>query len=124
MKLLKNFYAKDKNRYFHFIWHLFVLAGSAKRSGCARPAIQRRAQPGGTPAWCCPSPARSPRRGLSSLVGLFHNGLGDNFQTIAAHCEAFKSEHVQAFTLVINPNPDLIAFIPEGQREDFVRQLT
>jgi len=52
------------------------------------------------------------------------HGLGDNFQTIASNCEAFKSEHVQAFTLVINPNPDLVAFIPEDGRETFVRELT
>lgn len=52
------------------------------------------------------------------------HGLGGNFQTIASSCEAFKSEHVQAFTLVINPNPDLVAFISETNREAFVRELT
>ncbi len=52
------------------------------------------------------------------------HGLGDNFQTIAANCEAFKSPHVQAFTLVINPNPDLVELIPDDQREQFVRDLT
>lgn len=52
------------------------------------------------------------------------HGLGGNFQTIAAHCETWKSDHVQAFTLVINPNPDLIAFISEEQREQFTRELT
>lgn len=51
-------------------------------------------------------------------------GLGGNFQTIAANCEEFKSEHVQAFTFVINPNPDLVAFIPEVRRKQFVQELT
>lgn len=51
-------------------------------------------------------------------------GLGGNFQTIAANCEQWKSDHVQAFTLVINPNPDLIGFVPEEQREQFTRELT
>ncbi len=51
-------------------------------------------------------------------------GLGGNFQTIAANCEEYKSEHVQAFTWVINPNPDLMAFVPENKRQQFVRELT
>jgi hypothetical protein len=52
------------------------------------------------------------------------HGLGKNFQTVAANCEAFKSDHVQAFTFVINPNPDLIRFVPEKRREAFVKELT
>src|SRR5258708_19600952 len=51
-------------------------------------------------------------------------GLGHNFQTIAARCDELKSAHVQAFTWVINPNPDLVALLPEHQREAFVRELT
>jgi hypothetical protein len=51
-------------------------------------------------------------------------GLGHNFQTIAARCDELKSAHVQAFTWVINPNPDLMALLPEHQREAFVRELT
>ncbi len=61
------------------------------------------------------------RRGLERWVD---RGLGSNFQTIATNCEEFKSEHVQAFTWVINPNPDLMAFVPEKKREQFVRELT
>src|SRR5579864_8521540 len=52
------------------------------------------------------------------------HGLGDNFQTIAANCEAIKSKHVQAFTLVINPNPDLVALVADDRRVAFVRELT
>jgi hypothetical protein len=61
------------------------------------------------------------RRGLERWVDY---GLGSNFQTIAANCEDFKSEHVQAFTWVINPNPDLMAFVAEKKREQFIRELT
>ncbi|MHB8624622.1 MAG: hypothetical protein ACYDBJ_10690 [Aggregatilineales bacterium] len=52
------------------------------------------------------------------------HGLGDNFQTIATNCDAAKSDYVQAFTFVINPNPDLIALIPEDRRASFVEELT
>jgi hypothetical protein len=52
------------------------------------------------------------------------HGLGSTFQAIASQCEAWKSEHVQAFTWVINPNPDLMALIPVGEREAVVRDLT
>lgn len=53
-----------------------------------------------------------------------NHGLGSNFQAVAATCDALKSEHVQAFTFVINPNPDLIQFVPEERREVFVKHLT
>ena len=53
-----------------------------------------------------------------------NHGLGSNFQAVAATCDALKSEHVQAFTFVINPNPDLIQFVPEERREVFVKCLT
>jgi hypothetical protein len=52
------------------------------------------------------------------------HGLGDNFQTIAANCDATKSDHVQAFTVVITPNPDLMALVPEDRRVAFVQELT
>ncbi|MHB8628398.1 MAG: hypothetical protein ACYDBJ_15215 [Aggregatilineales bacterium] len=52
------------------------------------------------------------------------HGLGHNVQTIAANCDTAKSNYVQAFTFVINPNPDLIAFIPEDRRVNFVKELT
>jgi len=51
-------------------------------------------------------------------------GLGRNFQSVAASCDALKSEHVQAFLFVINPNPDLIRFVPDERREVFVKDLT
>ncbi len=51
-------------------------------------------------------------------------GLGGDFQTIAANCDRLKSDHVQAFCWVMNPNPDLVAMMPEKQREAFARELT
>ena len=53
-----------------------------------------------------------------------NHGLGNNFQAVAATCDLLKSEHVQAFTFVINPNPDVIQFVPAERREMFVKALT
>ena len=52
------------------------------------------------------------------------HGLGRSVHTIAQACEAMNSEHVLLFSLVVNPNPDLIALIPPPEREAFVRELT
>lgn len=51
-------------------------------------------------------------------------GMGHTVTQIARHCEAYQSEHVLLFSLVINPNPDLIEMVPHNQREQFVRHLT
>lgn len=51
-------------------------------------------------------------------------GMGHTVAQIARHCEDYQSEHVLLFSLVINPNPDLIAMIPPDGREAFVRTLT
>lgn len=52
------------------------------------------------------------------------HGLGRTVGEIADTCEQYRSEHVLAFTLVMNPNPDLIALVPEKRRARFVRELT
>jgi hypothetical protein len=52
------------------------------------------------------------------------HGLGSTVGEIADTCEQYRSEHVLAFTLVVNPNPDLIAMVPEKRRARFVRELT
>lgn len=52
------------------------------------------------------------------------HGMGCSVADIAKSCAAYQSEHVLMFSLVINPNVDLIAMIPHDQREPFVRQLT
>lgn len=52
------------------------------------------------------------------------HGLGSSVKDIAARCDALKSQHVLAFTLVFNANPDLMAMVPVAQREAFVKELT
>jgi len=51
-------------------------------------------------------------------------GMGGSVAEIADRCEAYGSEHVLMFSVVINPNVDLIRMIPPEHRELFVRQLT
>jgi hypothetical protein len=52
------------------------------------------------------------------------HGLGCTVGEIADTCEQYRSEHVLAFTVVLNPNPDLIVMVPEKRRARFVRELT
>lgn len=52
------------------------------------------------------------------------HGLGGSVREIAARCEDYKSDHVLAFTLVFNANPELLAMVPLAQREAFVKNLT
>jgi hypothetical protein len=51
-------------------------------------------------------------------------GMGGSVAEIADRCEAYRSEHVLVFSVVINPNTDLIRMVPPERREQFVRQLT
>src|SRR5512145_2144202 len=51
-------------------------------------------------------------------------GMGRTVAQIARRCEAYQSDHVLLFSLVINPNPNLIEMIPPDRREEFVRYLT
>ena len=52
------------------------------------------------------------------------HGLGRTVGEIADSCERYRSEHVLAFTVVVNPNPDLVMMVPEKRRARFVRELT
>jgi len=52
------------------------------------------------------------------------HGMGGSVSEIARRCDDLRSQHVLAFSLVINPNPQLVAMIPAEQRERFVRELT
>ncbi len=52
------------------------------------------------------------------------HGLGSTVGEIADTCEQYRSDHVLAFTLVFNVNPDLIVMVPEKRRARFVRELT
>jgi len=51
-------------------------------------------------------------------------GMGGSVAEIANRCDAYQSDHVLLFSLVINPNVDLIRMVPLEKREQFVRQLT
>ncbi|MBX3063304.1 MAG: hypothetical protein KF726_10035 [Anaerolineae bacterium] len=51
-------------------------------------------------------------------------GLGRSIKDIARHCNTFKSKHVLAWTLVINPNPELVQMVEADRREQFVHDLT
>lgn len=53
-----------------------------------------------------------------------NRGMGQSASEIAERCEAYQSEHVLLFSLVINPNVDLIRMVPPENREQFVKQLT
>jgi hypothetical protein len=52
------------------------------------------------------------------------HGMGGSVAEIAQHCDDLKSEHVLTFSLVCNPNPDLISMVAPEDREQFVRELT
>ncbi len=52
------------------------------------------------------------------------HGMGGSVADIAQHCDDLKSEHVLTFSLVFNPNPDLIGMVAPDEREQFVRELT
>jgi hypothetical protein len=51
-------------------------------------------------------------------------GLGHALQEVAQRCEAYKGDHVLAWTLVLNVNPELMHMVPLDQREQFVCALT
>jgi hypothetical protein len=51
-------------------------------------------------------------------------GMGGSVAELARRCNDLRSDHVLMFSLVINPNPQLIAMVPVEQRETFVRELT
>ncbi len=53
-----------------------------------------------------------------------NHGMGQSATEITELCKAYQSEHVLLFSLVINPNVDLIRMVPPENREQFVKQLT
>jgi hypothetical protein len=52
------------------------------------------------------------------------HGMGGSVGEIVQRCNDLKSEHVLTFSLVCNPNPDLVAMVAPEDREQFVRELT
>ena len=61
---------------------------------------------------------------VSGVERWVDHGMGRSVTQIADTCEGYQSDHVLLFSLVVNPNPDLIRMIPHEEREAFVRQLT
>jgi hypothetical protein len=53
-----------------------------------------------------------------------NRGMGKFASEVADRCDAYQSEHVLLFSLVANPNPDLIQMVSPEDREQFVRRLT
>lgn len=52
------------------------------------------------------------------------HGMGGSVGEIIQRCDDLKSDHVLAFSLVMNPNPDLMALVAPEERERFVGELT
>jgi hypothetical protein len=66
-------------------------------------------------------------RGVKMVAGVerwIDRGMGGSVSEIARRCDDLRSDHVLTFSLVVNPNPQLVAMIPADQREQFVRELT
>jgi hypothetical protein len=53
-----------------------------------------------------------------------NRGMGHSATEVADRCDAYQSEHVLLFSLVANPNPDLIQMVAPEDRERFVCRLT
>jgi len=66
-------------------------------------------------------------RGVKMVAGIERwtdRGMGGSVGKIARRCDDLRSDHVLTFSLVVNPNPQLVGMIPPDQRERFVRELT
>jgi hypothetical protein len=61
---------------------------------------------------------------VSGMERWVDHGMGKSVAQIAKRCDDYQSDHVLLFSLVCNPNPDLIRMVPPHDRERFVRQLT
>lgn len=51
-------------------------------------------------------------------------GLGQNYRDILNTCNDLSSHRLLAWTWVVSPAPDLMALVPEAQREELVKNLT
>jgi hypothetical protein len=61
---------------------------------------------------------------VSGVERWVNRGMGGSATDVADRCDAYQSEHVLVFSLVANPNPDLIQMVAPEDREQFVRRLT
>lgn len=51
-------------------------------------------------------------------------GMGNRIAEVIRQCQYLQSDHVLLFSLVINPNPELLAMVEHDLREQFVKELT
>lgn len=51
-------------------------------------------------------------------------GLGNNYRSILRSCEHLGSARLLAWAWVVSPAPDLMALVPEDQKESLVQELT
>ena len=51
-------------------------------------------------------------------------GMGDNFRSIAVNANAFASRRVEAWTLVLSPNPELLKEVPREEHQRLVHDIT
>jgi hypothetical protein len=63
-------------------------------------------------------------RQVSGVERWVDHGMGGSATEVGKQCEALQSEHVLLFSLVFNPNPDLIVMVAMDEREAFVKDLT
>jgi len=61
---------------------------------------------------------------VSGIERWVNRGMGETINDIVDRCDAYQSDHVLLFSLVANPNPDLMAMVAPEDRERFVRRLT
>ena len=63
-------------------------------------------------------------RQVSGVERWVDHGMGGSVAEVGKQCDALQSEHVLLFSLVFNPNPDLMAMVAPEERERFVKELT
>ncbi|NJL57763.1 hypothetical protein HC928_23500 [bacterium] len=59
-------------------------------------------------------------RGVKMVAGVERwtdRGMGGSVGEIARRCDDLRSDHVLTFSLVVNPNPQLVGMIPPDQCE-------
>lgn len=61
---------------------------------------------------------------VSGIERWVNRGMGGSATEVADRCDAYQSDHVLVFSLVANPNPDLIGMVAPEDRERFVQRLT
>ncbi len=61
---------------------------------------------------------------VSGMERWVDHGMGGSVGEVVQRCDDLRSDHVLLFSLVCNPNPDLIAMVALNEREQLLRELT